>query len=1082
MPTPTFAFNVTAADGTGTAFTVSELEGEELISQPFEYRLTLRHADANLDFSKVVNQAAVLTMSQEAKGTPPVPTAVKIAGVVASFRITRQFDDGDVECEATLVPKLWRLRMFHGSRVFQGLSVLEIVDRVFAQPIGGAAALTKTDDYEFRLDDETRYPKREFVMQYRETALDFVQRLLEHEGIYYYFDDGKLILSDHRSQEPDVEGKRAVHFGEATGSLTPADDQIYRFIFAEQVVPGDVVLRDYDFEAFKDYKVFPDPSASTAPSSSGSYARVGTYYEHGRFAVDDRGWTGTKAEDPQGQPADSNASPTPSQEAEGRRQAQMERIAAVRAEELEAQREVGEGQSTASRLQAGHVFALENHFRFDDAYLVTGVRHRFRPPPTGATPDAMYWNEFTCINAMTQFRPPRRTPVPRVPGVITAKVDGVNANDGSAKVDAEGRYRVTFPFDPDPENGQGVSEPSRPLRLAQPYAGKDYGIHFPNRADAEMVIACLDGDPDRPLGLSVVPTPWTHAPTPNKQHDLGSQNPTTGSADTGDDKTTFESVKNVIRTQRGHQLIMDDGDASANVGITLQAGKSENERSTGSIVDTYWGSKIELGGYRHLSALERVLGIASAAVGYFRNVFSRDFPGMAGDALGAIASQVTTDDHIDDAYGSTTPVGVNIYTNKNVNVTGKDGVNITSPNLFGMFSTSLMPGDDAGKHQYWAEAISKFMINTIWQDFMNDTADDLLDIEAKAKKYKANKFKNPKAIAALTWEKNVKKKRISSLFFTLLQRSGVNISSMGELKMASLQSTSVSAGQGGLNLKSSGGITQEAELDVNIEAHQGIKISSKGVPYKGSGVIELLDRLADKVLPMKALVGMIQTKFSNLTLDPNARFKIELENEEGDIFLHTGTGDDKGGDIMAHVQGNGQLKAFVNDGQLHAWSGKSGVQGGILMEVGSRDGLGESEALKPLNQSKVGSRITQTDKLVDVFGKEQVQLRTVDFAQGDAVIKLVKGDQIELKCGQSSLILKKDGTITLKGKAINLEGSKDVKMEGGNITSKASMNNKIDGSNVKLKATLDATVEGGVTMNAKGKMTTIKGSLLKAGS
>jgi type VI secretion system secreted protein VgrG len=110
-----------------------------------------------------------------------------------------------------------------------------------------------------------------------------------------------------------------------------------------------------------------------------------------------------------------------------------------------------------------------------------------------------------------------------------------------------------------------------------------------------------------------------------------------------------------------------------------------------------------------------------------------------------------------------------------------------------------------------------------------------------------------------------------------------------------------------------------------------------------------------------------------------------------------------------------------------------------------------------------------------------VELGT-DKPGGGPTIKISQGDQIELKCGQSSLILKKDGTITLKGKAINLEGSKDVKMEGGNITSKASMNNKIDGSNVKLKATLDATVEGGVTMNAKGKMTTIKGSLLKAGS
>ena len=1060
MPTPTFTFEVTATDNTVTAFTVASFEGEERISQPFEYRLTLRHGNAALDFSKVVNQAAVLTMEQDAlvkplddsnPAVPPIPaeydpTRVKVEGIVASFRITRQFDDGDVECEALLVPKLWRLRMSQGSQVFQELTVQDIVETMLATELEAA-------DYEFRLTET--YLKREFCMQYQESNLDFVQRLLEHEGIYYYFDDGKLVFSDSRTAEPEVAGRKQVTFGEGTGAMTPADDQVYRFVYNEQIVPRKVLVKDYDFETFEGEE---DKDQSTdVATSGGDYARVGTQYEHGRYAVDGKGWAKKESDD---DAKDEGKDPIASSSTS--RDAQMKRIALLRAQELEARRQTVEATSTASRLQAGHILELKGHFRFDGDYLVTEVHHTF----DGTT----YRNTFFCLPATVQFRPRRATPVPRVPGIMTARVKGTSADD-PAYIDDEGRYRVRFPFDP---NAASAGEPSRPIRLAQPYAGKDYGMHFPNRADAEMVFACLDGDPDRPLGLSVVPTPWKHSPVPNTKLKLGSQNPTTGSA-TGDD-TTFLNTKNVIRTQRGHQLVMDDDDASANVGVTLQAGSSENVRSTGSVVDTYWGSKIELGGYRHLSALERVLGIASTAIGYFRSVFTRDFPGMASQALGIIASQVTTDDYVDDTFGNTTPVGINMYTNKNVNVTGKDGVNITSPNLFGMFSTSLMPGKDAGKHQYWAEAISKFLVNVIWQEIMNGTADELMDTRDKAKKYKANKYKNPKTQAAFKWQENVKDQRISALIFTLLQRTGVNISSMGELKMASLQSTSVAAGQGGLALKSFGGIEQKADLDIDIAAHQGVKISSKGVPYKGKGIIKALDKLADKVLPMKGLIATIQTKVSNVTLDPAEKFKIELENEKGDIFLHTGS--DGAGDIMAHVEGSGDFKAFANEGDIHAWSGDKG----ITLEVGSRDGLSGDAALEPLSANKAKGRLVMDANTLHGYSAKNIQFAVASSYEKDDSAITIKDGSILIACGQSSIELKKNGDITIKGKKIVQQATTDVEIKGNNIKTDAQVNNTVEGLNVKVKGEVGADFEGTMTTLKGSAMTTVKGSLVKVGS
>lgn len=1064
MPAPTFSFKVTAKDGTSTtetAFDVRSLEGEERISQLFEYRLRLRYGhpedlalSKDLDYGQVVNQDAELIIAQQALDSLPgeqpryVPTEVALKGIVSSFRMTRRFDDGGVECEAVFVPKAWRLGMYHGTHVFQGLTVPEIVRAVF-EPVLDAT------DYEFRLEDESRYPKREFCMQYQESHLHFVQRLLEHEGIYYYFDGGTLVLSDDRSKTPAVAGRPRVVFRETSGALTPADDQVYRFVYNEQIVPAQVTLKDYDFGAFKQDDETSHPTGPAA--NNGDYARVGTYYEHGRYVREKKDWVAKESDD---------TPPPPSGTAPDPRGIQMGRIAQVRAEEIEARRQVVGAVSTASRVQSGHVFTLEGHFRFDGDYLITNVRHTYD--------GEAYQNEFTCLPAAVTYRPPRTTPVPRIPGIMTAKVEGASPDD-PADVDPEGRYRVKFPFAPDPRNAADVDEKSPPLRLAQPYAGKDYGVHFPNRAETEMVFACLDGDPDQPLGLSVVPTPWTHSPVPNAGLELGSQNPPTDSA-TGE-TTTFQSTKNVIRTRRGHQIVMDDDDGSANVGITLQAGKAENSAGR----DIYWGSKIELGGYRHLSSLESVLSTISTAVGYFRTVFTRDFPGMASQALAILASQITTDDYIDDTFGNTTPIGVNVFTNKNVNVTGKDGVNITSPNLFGMFSTDLLGTDkDLSKNQYQAEAISKFIVNTVWQEVINGTADELMDVKEAATKYAASGTKYPKTAAAFKWTENFKEQRISALFFTLLQRSGVNISSMGELKMSSLQSTSVAAGQGGLALKSFGNIEQKADLGVDISSHQGIKLSTKGRPYKGKGIFKALRKLVDNLKnpALKAFMGQVESRFSNVMNDPNAMFPIELHNEDGDIFLHTGQPGKKGkGDIMAHVEGSGDLKLFAEEGDIHAWSGGSG----FTFEVGSRDGLSGDQALEPLSANHAKGRLVMTDKTIHGFSEKHIQLAVAKTYEKDDSAITIKEGQIEIKCGQSSIVLKKDGTITLKGKDITLDATSKVEVKGANITSEAKSNHKVAGLNVASEAKVKNEVKGTmVNLDATG-IAGVKGSLVKVG-
>ncbi len=1143
MPENRFSFEVQANDGDSTAkparpptvtsFTVLAFEGEEKVSQPFEYRLVLAYEKTTIDFEKVVNQNATLTMelvevsaapttaSNAASSTASTTTKSKkvVKGIVSSFRVTQQLDDGQLECEAVLVPKLWRLGMFYRSRVFQGLTVVEIVDKVLGQDLapltqdqldaadllGGVPdtnnvpALIKGTDYDFKFTDPVAfvYPKREFVMQYQETDLDFFQRLIEDIGIYYYFDGGKLIFNDSKSLHPDITGNKSVKYQKA---MAPAKDRIYRFVSNERVVPKTVSVRDYDYEAFSQHA---SKNIDTNTTSAGNdYARVGTYTEHGRYAVADRGWVGLKTgKDGDGIPAD------PVTNAEDNRVSRLKRIALVRAEELEAQRERGDGLSNVSRLQAGHVFTLAGHFLtpVNGDYFITSVRHRYAKVATKVREtikvkdkehtvehteeNLVYENEFTCLPAGIQYRPPRVTPIPRVPGIMTATVKN---DDKMAYLDEEGRYRVQFPFDPAPEagpyKGSEAKNPSRPIRLAQPYAGKDFGMHFPNRDNVEMVFACLDGDPNRPLGLSVVPTPWMHSPVPNTELKLISQNPVAGSAASAAtqggsawDETTFDELKNVIRTAVGHQIVMDDGDPGSSVGITIQTGKSENAAGR----DLHWSSKIEMGGYRHMSPVEQAFGIASHTIGWLKTGLSRDYPGLASGALGAVASAVNTNNYLDDTYGTTTPVGINIATNKNVDITGKDGVNITSPNLFGMFSSSLMGEDSITKRsQYYAEAISKFVVNTVWQDLVSNTAELADGLADNIKDYSKKGYPHPLGQALLNWRSNIIDQRISALFFTLLQRTGVNISSMGELKLTSLQSTAVAAGQGGLTLNSYGGIEQKADLDVKIEAAQGIRIAAGGERYKTDGILGVVGKRAKPFLPVLKAIQFVSSLGERLGRKKEyneAEYPIELENEQGSIFIHTGGPDEDGkGNILIQTEGTGDIKAFANKEKIHGFSTKE-----VVFEVGDREGLKDEAVLKQYDDakkgSKLGTRIKQTDKVVDVFGKDEVMLSTMKDGS-ESYLKIKKGDEIEIKCGQASIVLKKNGDITFKGTNIKLDAMQNIDAKGMDVKVSAQ-------KEVSIKGELGVKTEGGITNDVKGvmvtldgTMTVVKGSLVKVGS
>lgn len=477
------------------ALAVVDFVGDEAVSQPFRFVINLVSSDPDIEFEKVVNEPASLLM---VRGDDVAP----VHGIVTDFQQGRMVSMtlGDRYLyRAVLVPRLHRLSFSHQSRIFQNLTVEEIVTKVLADSgLSGG-------DVQFKLQGS--YSPREYCTQYKESDLQFVQRLLEYEGIRYFFehDDSRetLVITDDAAATPAIAGGDTLpyHIG---GGLAAAEttETVREFVAHQKIVTGRVVLKDYNYRT---------PGAPIQSESQLNGEMPGVFYDYGIHVKD---------------------------ASEGKR------LATVRNEEIECQREQMVGASDCLRLRAGASFALESHYRdgMNQTYVLTHVHHAGRQPDASpfiaANVDLPeYTNSFTCIPATAPYRPPRLTPEPKLPGVMTAIVE--SGGGDYAYLDDQGRYRLKMPFDLSDATDGGAS---KAIRLAQPYTGPDYGQHFPVHKGAEMVFACVDGHVDRPLGLATVPNPAQQSPV-----------------------TSGNAPQNVIRTWGKNELTFDDTKGSENI-------------------------------------------------------------------------------------------------------------------------------------------------------------------------------------------------------------------------------------------------------------------------------------------------------------------------------------------------------------------------------------------------------------------------------------------------------------------------------------------------------------------------------------
>jgi type VI secretion system secreted protein VgrG len=408
--------------------------GEERLSGLFRFTLELESEDPAVDFSRLVGKAATVTVHL-ADGSDRF-----LHGIVGRF-LQGGSDPTFTRYYAELHPWLWLLTHSADCRIFQDLSVPDIVEQVFSDH-------GFTD---FRRSLSGTYAPREYCVQYNETAFELVSRLLEEEGIFYFFEhaDGKhtLVMGDDASAFAATPGAATVRYG--THGQWTQQNTVTRCTLEEAVVPGVFALDDFHFET-------PTTDLMTSLDSqvaqNGSTRRV---YEYpGGFL----------------------------------KKAEGDALTKVRAEEREAPLRLLRGDGYCRAMLPGFKVTLEDHYRSDvnAEYVVSRVTH--------AGTWEGYSNSFEAFPSATPYRPPRTTRRPVVHGAQTALVVGKAGEE--IWTDKYGRVKVQFHWD---QLGKNDEKSSCWIRVAQGWAGKSWGQWFLPRIGQEVVVSFLEGDPDRPL-------------------------------------------------------------------------------------------------------------------------------------------------------------------------------------------------------------------------------------------------------------------------------------------------------------------------------------------------------------------------------------------------------------------------------------------------------------------------------------------------------------------------------------------------------------------------------------------------------
>jgi type VI secretion system secreted protein VgrG len=435
----------------------AQMSGSERLSQPFHLELSVLSEKGDLDGNKILGHPVSVEFPLASGGGERV-----FHGLVSDFT-QLSYDERHHEYQMTVRPWFWFLSRTADCRVYQNMSVQEIFE-----------ALAKEKGFsDFRFTLKGARKKLAYCVQYRETAFNFLSRLLEQEGIYYFFEHSEqkhtmVLVDDSASHKGTVGYESVPYYPPSLPNTRRTRDHLTSWTHVRTVQPGSYATTDYDFK---------QPKTSLLKSQS-----VERQHAIASFEVFDY---------PADLPAKKDEDATALED-------ESERIAKTRIEELQAGHLVAHGQGNAMGLAVGTQFKLADYPRGDlnIKYTIVSATYALasNAHQTGKTEDVQYHVAVEAIDARTQYRPPRVTPKPVVQGAQTATVVGKATEE--IDTDEYGRVKVQFHWD---RKGARDDKSSCRVRVAQVWAGQQWGaIHIP-RIGQEVIVSFLEGDPDRPI-------------------------------------------------------------------------------------------------------------------------------------------------------------------------------------------------------------------------------------------------------------------------------------------------------------------------------------------------------------------------------------------------------------------------------------------------------------------------------------------------------------------------------------------------------------------------------------------------------
>ncbi|XES86044.1 type VI secretion system Vgr family protein [Franconibacter pulveris] len=426
-----------------------KLSGREAMSESFALTLTLLSTDARIDRSALLGQPVTVTLPTQSLLSPRfINGKITRAGVSAVELSGTRY----AVYTLTVEPDLWPMKRDRNLRIFQGQTAPQIVK-------------TLLGEYKVNVEDRLTgsYRVWDYCVQYQESSLDFISRLMELEGIAYHFrheaDKHTLVLTDAATQHQPFSGYEVIPYHATPSGGSTSGEGVSQWALEDSVTPGIYSLDDYDFRKPNAwlFQAQQNP-ASPQPGSIDVYDWPGRFVEHGHG----------------------------------------EFYARIRQERWQVEHRQIQATATALGIAPGHTFMLANAPFFSDngEYLVTAAAYQYEENryASGSDGATIHRTDFTVIPSSVVFRPAQTTPWPRTYGPQTARVVGPQGE--SIWTDKYGRVKVKFHWD---RLAKGDDTSSCWVRVSSAWAGQGYGgVQIPRVGD-EVVVDFINGDPDRPI-------------------------------------------------------------------------------------------------------------------------------------------------------------------------------------------------------------------------------------------------------------------------------------------------------------------------------------------------------------------------------------------------------------------------------------------------------------------------------------------------------------------------------------------------------------------------------------------------------